>query len=478
VKLINLNNLFKSSSSYFLIPLLPILFFGIPPLYGDDYNTIDSLSSMGFLGSLEAWIKAYGLFYRPIGAFIHYGLSYLFYPNIELLYFIALIIYLFIGYLLYQLINKIEGSSSSLSNFVMIFFITFPFNVTAYLQLSSIYFLFSCILMLCSLLLFLSNSINNNYRIILSSLVWCIALLVYEQITGLVLLFFIFQFNLQKEKKLYEKCYNALIRISPIIFITMIFMVLYFSLENNPKIDVVKDYSNNIENVNDVNENEDYYNKKKPKRSFLFRINQLINFYWHNLFYSINSLFSSGFRGSIILLLTMIIVLFTKYKISNHNQLFFSIIGLIWFTVTLMPFLLFRGFHIPVYNLLLPAIGLSIIIYNLITIILKNHNLTYSIIIKVLILSCIINHYGVYFGLKEELSYWENVGNRLIPYKNELLNGKEVMINTLSEKNNHHIFWLEKANGYRHLNNIVGIGNLIITKNSDSSALVFRKNYN
>ena len=127
---------------YTLIPILPIALFGFPPLYGDDYNAIDSISSMGFYGSLESWINGYGVFYRPIGAIIHFGIYYLFFPNIELLYFVSLIIYLLIGYLLFELINKIKGSSASLSNFVAIFFITFPFNLTAYLQLSSIYFLF------------------------------------------------------------------------------------------------------------------------------------------------------------------------------------------------------------------------------------------------------------------------------------------------------------------------------------------------
>ena len=331
--------------------------------------------------------------------------------------------------------------------------------------------------MLLSLLLFINTNLKYNLRIILSSLIWCIALFTHEQITGLVIVFFILQLGFQKERELYKKCYNALIKVSPIFITTMIFMALYFSLDSNPKLDVVKEINiNKTEKLND--ENIEFYNKKRSNRSFFIRINQLINFYLLNLLYSLNNLFSSGFRGLLILFITIILVLSTRYKISNHNQNTFNFIGLTWFIVTMMPFALFRGFHIPVYNLLLPAVGLSIIIYNLITKIFKNNFLTYSIIIKLFIFSSIINQYGIFFGLKEELSYWENVGNRLKPYKKELLNGNEVLINNINEKKNKHIFWLERANGYRHLNNKVGIGNLMVIKKPNSTELLFKKNIN
>ena len=37
----------------------------------------------------------------------------------------------------------------------------------------------------------------------------------------------------------------------------------------------------------------------------------------------------------------------------------------------------------------------------------------------------IINQYGVFFGLKEELSFWEEIGKRLIPNKQEILKIRE-----------------------------------------------------
>ena len=464
---------------YFLIPLLPVFLFGLPPLYGDDYNSIDSITSMSFFSSVEAWADSYGIFYRPIGAFIHYGLHYLFYPNLNLLYFVSLFIYLLISFLLFQLIQSIKELNFSLSNFIAIFFISFPLNVTAYLQLSSLYYLVSCVMMLASLLIFNMTKIKYHIRLILTSLIWCIALFTYEQITGLILIFLILEFYNQKGQNFFKRFYYSVLKISPIILITIIFMTLYFTLEKNPKILVINDI--NIQKTEIINQNEEleeFYNQKKAKRSFYTRFEQLVSFYISNISYSINNILTSGFRGLILLMLTMILIFSSKFSLSNFNSNKILIIGLVWFVVTLMPFALFRGFHIPVYNLLLPIIGMAIIIYFVLNKVFKNHSLLYSLMIKSLILTFVINHYGVFFGLKEELSFWESIGSKLIPHKEELLNGEKILIEDVYKKYNNHIFWLERANGYRHLNDIVGIGNLKIIKNTNSKDLTFLKNRN
>ena len=52
-----------------LMTSLPLILFGVPGFYGDDFNMLESLEiGDGIIGSVQLWISEYGLVYRPFGA--------------------------------------------------------------------------------------------------------------------------------------------------------------------------------------------------------------------------------------------------------------------------------------------------------------------------------------------------------------------------------------------------------------------------
>ena len=115
----------------FLISL-PLMFFGDPGFYGDDYHYIQSNNNFTSFEMLNQWFESYGLAYRPIGIVIHLMLFKLFTSNSILAYIVSLILYVLLTYRAFSLSIKITDEKSIFPLFILVFFAFFPFNATAF----------------------------------------------------------------------------------------------------------------------------------------------------------------------------------------------------------------------------------------------------------------------------------------------------------------------------------------------------------
>ena len=79
-----------------LMTSLPLILFGVPGFYGDDFNMLESLEiGDGIIGSVQLWISEYGLVYRPFGALFLNSVYGFFGHSESLIYGISLLIYSF-----------------------------------------------------------------------------------------------------------------------------------------------------------------------------------------------------------------------------------------------------------------------------------------------------------------------------------------------------------------------------------------------
>lgn len=440
---------------------LPSFMFGNLGFYGDDFNMLDSLKTYGFLDSIKEWQEAYGYFYRPIGIAFLLSVYAVLGDSSLLMYCFSFFTYTLLSILIYR-VSYAYFKDINLSIFITIFFSAFPFNAASFLQLSSLYMIFTSVLFLVLLdrLCRLKNTDRfSKYAGI--SLLWFVVLFSYEQVTGLVLiilcsLFVKSSFNQGDETR------NFLVQSLSFIFITLIFMVLFFGSSGNPKVSTLESLN---EKSSELIENEGaegvlaedtstYYSSRVE--AVLDKIDRTTDFLLQNTAYAINKIFDNNLLGLALYLYLLIpILLILRLNVRGPPKKLSGLsclIGFVWMSVTLAPFLLYQSVHIPPYVLLLPAIGLSLLMYGIFWLAWpKRFQLisvkVYKIFLCSIFLFFQINQFGIYFGIKEELSYWAEISYR---YNNGL-----DLIN-IKPKGNNHLFWSEKLYGHRHFFNLTG----------------------
>lgn len=441
---------------------MPSVIFGNLGFYGDDFNMFDSLESFGFLGSIREWQDAYGLFYRPVGITFLLSAYAVLGDSSSWMYSLSFFLYISLSILIYKVSLK-YFKDVNLSLFITIFFSAFPLNAAAFLQLSSLYMILTSILFLVLLDRLAELKNNDSFLSYLGIfLIWLLALFSYEQITGLIIIilsiFFIkSNFNDGNETK------NFLFQLVAFALVTLIFMALYFSSSGNTKVKT-------LESLNDQSSGQlvssdagmTYAQKSNTFHSsrseaILDKIDRTSDFLFENTLYATNKILDSGLTALALcffLVITVYVILSLNVRGPPRKLSgLYSLVGFVWIAVTLAPFFLYKSVHIPPYVLLLPAIGLSLLAYGLFWLLWPTRFVSapervFKVYIVFIFLFFHINQYGLYFGIKEELSFWEEISYK---YNNKL------DLTNIKPRENNHIFWAEKLYGVRHFQNLTGV---------------------
>ena len=242
--------------TWFILPVLvviaPIILFGHPGYYGDDFNMLESLEyNQGIWGAVKNWIENYGYGHRPIGALFLLTIFGLFGSNATVMYTISLMVYACFIYVLFRK-SLLLSKDKTLSIFLVIFFSFFPFNPTAFLQLSSTYVMLTGLLAMLVLGKIIDKSRNFSFQesVLLSS-VWLMLLFSCEQITGLIAVIFLLVFLTNIDKGTKESFKKSFIVCFGIGFTTLVFLIVFISSPGNPKMQIVNDL-NHFKKISDV----------------------------------------------------------------------------------------------------------------------------------------------------------------------------------------------------------------------------------
>jgi hypothetical protein len=473
---------------------VPLLLLGSPGYYGDDNNLIQELQESGLIGSIEIWVKEYGWSYRPLGISITYLFYYLLYEHPFFIYFIYQLIYLAIGWYLYKNMYEIT-SQKWLSVFVGIFFILFPFNATAYWQLSS----FAMVLVTLFSIILMSKYIikikfHNYYILSILSFFWLALLFSYEQIIGLILVILLVFWLREPKIGFYRRTKNTIIKSFSLILITLIFLFSYLSTNENAKLSSLSKINNSYEMNIDISENiieektndsvRILLNGSRIKHT-LVRLTKVADYFASNFTYSLSSLIEYKLKGVLLITLLGVFAILTFFIDARLIEKMFAIkillIGAVWFLASLAPFFLYPEADIPVYALMLPSVGLGIGAFGLISLICYLFNFSFIVVritLFFIAFSLPLMQYGYYFGLKEELNYWEDIAENIDIYQDNLSDGSTLVLHNIDLKKNSHIFWLEKAIAQRHLrfNLNYGFPSIIIHKDINKITLRRRSN--
>lgn len=483
-----------------LVLYFPILLFGGPGYYGDDINFIQSIHQKGALNGIHNWLSNYGIFYRPLGVtFLYFLYAFLGFSE-AMIYLACYTIYFSFVFFLFKSLSVIT-KNFSFTIFVVFFSALFPLGSTVFLQISSAYqALTAClvVLLLCSF--YLHRHKLNNKKLVFFSLAWFLLLLTYEQITGLILIFFIIaaltHWPLKKisEKKKYLKV------VLSFSISTLFFTAIYVSSAGNPKLITLKNLNNQTVNTLKDSASSSSQNSleshvvepktiKQSSRSMAFikKIAKVFSFFSTNTIYSLNALVSFGLSGYIVIAFIIffgVLTLFIPLSVPSRSFCLICIlVGTTWFSSTLAPFFLYKAVHLPPYVLLIPSVGMAISLYGLYWIIWPKKyfmisNILFKSLFFLIVLVFPLQQYGYFFGLKEELKYWRTLETRISALKPQILNREIVELHDLEQKHNHHIFWLEEAIGKRYFKVLMGeqFANVELEYNEDRSKLkVFLK---
>lgn len=498
-----LSNPYMWIFSSWLIILLPLILLGSPGFYNDDFHAYQSLNTLGFSGSIQHWLSEYGAAYRPIGI----GISYFYYSilpqNSFLLYLFYQLIYLLVSFVLFRQIYFLTKDTGA-GVFIALFFLFFPFNATGYWQIPSIYMvvaiLFSIVVMVN--IAILSGS-GSRPRFILYLIFWTLLLFTYEQLLGLAAVLGVLVLFMNYNKDLYKTINNITFPIMAISIASVLFLAAYFSSEGNPKLvslksinasDVItQDLSANFttiksDKISELVKGENIKSKGLVNTDSLAKIHHFanrvengVNFLISSVSYALHKLVSFGYIGYFMI---TVIIFFGALAFfipppflvsTGPNPVFYMIIGFLWVSSTLAPFFLYNKVHIPPYTLMLPSIGLGIFLYGLLqymarifpkSIFTVSHK--YLLILVVTLFPLI--QYGYYFGLKEELNFWDDVASR-VQENNIKVNERMITISGIAKRENSHIFWLEKAVGLRYISKLMG-EDMSITKVSHNGEML------
>ena len=451
-------------SSFFLL-LLPSIFFGFPDYYGDDYHFINIEAKESFyLQSLITWVDSYGISYRPVGILINIFLYKIFSWNVLIFYFFSVLAYLMLAYRTYTLSLKISDHQLDLSIFIFIFFIFFPFNSSVYYQLISMYMVVTYIGLFYFLEKFIDYYEPSFGKSLIFSLCWLILLFSYESLIGISIVIPILYFFKTRNSPQLFLLKNYLYIFVTIGVPTVIFLFLYLSNPLNAKLNSLteiissestsisieskKDSEKIIEKENNINNKKIEGFLNKSKKTFLFfkgSISYFFEFSKTNYFFI--------FLYLIFILLIAINIFNIKLDTTPANISFtYILFGLLWTSGAIAPFLLYPGFVIPVYHLLLPCFGIAFLFYGTTALILgeKKSFLIKSLFLLVLILFSTI-HISYFFGLKEELSFLNNISSKINIYSSNIKTNENIIITNIPDKKNKHIFWIENAISKRYL---------------------------
>ena len=496
-KFLNINKVIPTLIfSSMLMAFLPLILFGVPGFYGDDFNMLGSLEiGNGIIGSVQIWISEYGLVYRPVGIFFLNSVYAFFGHSENLIYGISLLIYSLFILIVFKS-AKIFTNDNSLALFVTLFFSSFPFNATAFLQISSLYMMFTGLS--CLLLMILIHLKYRKFRLkglTLIALIWAMLLLSYEQITGLVAVIFYLTFIENKSKGTFQSFKTSVLSNSLIIIFTFCFMLFFFLSSSNPKVKTVKDL-NQITQEKILNEEtiskEFNIDQARANTFSESRLDALISkfersssFLYNNFSYSLENLVKNKITGSILLFFlfmhTFLILLCPIRAPSREFAAKQLIFGFIWVASTLLPFFLYKSVHIPPYVLLIPSIGLAYFIYGMFWLLPfpRQRNISkylFKAFLALLVMNFQIQQYGYYFGLKEELSFWGDVAGQYSELEKLNEHSSSLRI-SLDKKNNQHIFWIEKLVGVRFFYDSINSNNndVAVVFDKESDGIILRK---
>lgn len=452
--------------------IIPLITHGLPPFYGDDLHFISSLKSDGVLPGIKNWIDHYGIIYRPLGVSALYLIYYVTGTKFLASYLITFLFYFLYIITIYCSLFLLQNNSL-LALFVTTFVTLFPLNPTAFLQLSSSYQILTAAFCVQFFYFYYLQSIELNFKTsAVLGILWFLLLLTYEQILGLTALFpvvFLFRVNPSCwNLNLLKKC---VIHCAPIIILSVFYAVVYISAQGNPKIVTLKKLNNAVEAVSQssdttVEKKHEIKVENKSRLTALFsKLQKVRSFLCSNFLYALGNMKENPI--SIILFILCIIglgaiILRSSSNIPSKNQLLsLGFFGLLWVLSTVAPFFLYREVHFPPYVLVIPSLGIALLTYSIYWLVFEKFGKKFSIYTFKFIFLCIVilfslQQYGYFFGLKEELGYWQNVYKNMAPYKDTLIRGDFVTLNNLPRKNNQHIFWIEDAIGRRYFKNLLG----------------------
>jgi hypothetical protein len=465
-----------------LIILMPLFLFGSLTFYGDDLNSYKSINSLGFSGSIQNWLNEYGAVYRPIGISIFYSYYAILPENSFLLYLLYQLIYIFTSFILFRQVYFLTKDFLA-SIFIALFFLFFPFNSVAYWQISSLYMVIAILasFFVIKNIAILSGS-ESRLKLIFYLMIWLLLLLTYEQVLGLAAALGVIIFLINYNKSTYKTLCKTIFSLIALSVVSTLFLVTYFLSEGNPKVVTLKSINMSDSITQELNNppiikhsksravvnNKNTQLKEVVEAANLMKIeyffNRLkggVNFLALNVNYSLHKLISLGYLGYFVMMVIIFLgalVLFIpqSFIISTSISPFaYIVVGFLWALGTLAPFFLYDKVHIPPYTLMLPSIGLGIFLYGLLRSVAHIFSKSiFNIISKSLLISIVtifpLIQYGYYFGLKEELQFWDNVADE-INQKNIKINQDLIIISNIVKRDNSHIFWLEKAIGMRYV---------------------------
>lgn len=464
-----------------LLILLPFIVFGGPGYYGDDLHLLSELGERGFAGAMQQWIEHYGVGYRPLGIsldFVFYGLIG---NNPVMAYAINTAIFLSVALVIYRTVVVVTGDKV-MAVLVASFYALFPFGSTAYLQLSSI-----CMLVAILIVVPFMGSLLSSSRWYGSwtgawsvAAIWVAVLLIYEQPAGLyVFLVIVLLARLHSGSPTHPR--KAVVRLGTAMSIGMVvFLVLYLMHPGNPKIVSLKAIlSQNAVTTAAPGTSAPTAAASAPvvaastpmvdveaATSGQTRGGKLLRFFSHNVVYAFRNLLFEPL-GLIVFAGALALAAHGLFRIrmsaiSRSMAVRYVLFGTLWAILTVLPFFLYGRFTAPPYVFVLPSIGAGIAAYGLYWAILPAA-LGFSFratILKVLsggmVGLFVLQQYGYFFGLKDELRYSRALAERVVPAKDELLRGGVLIMDGVPRRPHDHIFWLEKAVGHRAFISVLG----------------------
>lgn len=471
--------------------------------YGDDYHLLEPLKERGLLGAINLWIDAYGIIYRPLGITIDYVLYALLGKAPKMFYLLSIFSHFIAAVASYYVIEKVF-KNKQVGIFTALFFMFFPLNAIAYLQLTSI--VMGINITIYMILLFLihkqyGNSKGNSY-IGLFFLLWIALLLIYEQIVGLVVVLVGFVFF--KDIGRFTKYFT----IAGFLIITATFLFFYMANHNNPKmislknlnrlekieashVDSTKQSSQPNSNKTEKTSIEDFALNNDSKvdhtnlnksvlrsclviariqnnmKQIFIKLKKALYFIYMSILAGIEWIFSGNFIVMAIFMLCNIGITISFFKLIKYDNttsfmpLFvIAVTGMIWCSVTLAPFLLYRTVKIPPYCFLISSVGLGAFIYSFISILLHKTGLIFKRtvltgLMSIMMFLFVFSQYGYGIGLIEELDYWENIKVSFSKYENALPDDSDVILLSLPSKDNDYIFWLTRTTGKRYISHLL-----------------------
>ncbi|MGD2119002.1 MAG: hypothetical protein PVG66_11625 [Chromatiales bacterium] len=471
-------NFLKSPSVWLgmasLLVIMPLLLFGSPGYYGDDVNMISGLVDGGIKGSVAHWIDEYGLSYRPLGITFIYIYYSLLHSQPTLIYFVYLLFYLLFAGVLYRQISLLTGYQGA-GPFVSVFFLLFPFNPTAYWQIPSVIMIVVALFAIPVMrLLVVKSKIGDRKAIVWLSLIWLALLYSYEQIAGLVAVVVFVSWLVDIDSGLWAAIRKNMFLSALLALVTLIFMASYFLSDSNPKLIALKKINaavahSSVEKTMPLLEKKNTAEEIESKKAadihsryeaIAARLGKVTNYLGASLNYTLKKLVEAGVKGWLLLLLVSIFAAMTlgiELRMPDRSMsLAILTTGMLWLAATLAPFFLYAEVHIPPYTLMLPSVGVGLAVYGFFGLLRRWFQAKWpTFMLRPILMAAAITmpilQYGYYFGLREELSYWEDVARDIGHFKKNLLQGSVLVLHNVENKKNSHIFWLESAVGSRHL---------------------------